>query len=70
MTATKERVRGHYEVVEAPYAKDYVWVPGTEAAATPTGWPLYPWRVEYDRWLDENAAHPEEQEWTELRALV
>jgi hypothetical protein len=69
MTATRERVRGHYEVVETLYAKDYVWVPDTEVAATLTGAPLYPWRVEYDRWLEENAAHPEVQEWAELRAL-
>lgn len=43
MTATRERVRGHYEVVETLYAKDYVWVPDTEVAATLTGAPLYPW---------------------------
>lgn len=68
MTATRERVSGHYEVVETPYAKDYVWVPDT--AVAPAGRSLYPWRAEYERWTEENAAHPEEQEWVELRSLV
>lgn len=51
--------QGHYEIEEATYAEDYVWVPGEEV--------LYPWRTGYE--LEDQELHPELQEWLEIRAL-
>ncbi|HEX2728243.1 MAG TPA: hypothetical protein VHM16_00725 [Rubrobacteraceae bacterium] len=68
MTVTKERTRGHYEVLETPYAKDYVWVPGAEDIEADERL-LRPWHAEYEEWAREERIHPERQQWAEIQAL-
>ena len=53
--------QGHYDVEEAAYAEDYVWMSGEEV--------LHPWRAGYERWLEARELHPELQEWLEIKAL-
>ncbi|MEW6636643.1 MAG: hypothetical protein AB1425_07490 [Actinomycetota bacterium] len=68
MIATEKR--GHYEVLEVPFGKDYVWVPEPEDAKTRDR-VLRPWLEEYEGWERETRAHPDErQEWAEIQALV
>lgn len=68
MIATRERRRGHYEILETPYAKDYVWVPGAEPAQA-TYEEAHPWHAEYEEWTREERAHPERQQWAEIQSL-
>lgn len=70
MTATNERMRGHYEVLEVPYAKDYVWVTEPEdARAMDAEELLRPWHADYEEWAREERVHPERQQWAEIQAL-
>lgn len=74
MTARKELTRGHYEILEVPYAKDYVWVTEPEAGpedaeAIDAEELLRPWHAEYEEWAREERAHPERQQWIEIQAL-
>jgi hypothetical protein len=70
MLATKERIEGHYEVRETPFASTYVWVDGEEEVER---WLLeeilHPWHATYAEWIKEARAHPELQEQMELEAL-
>lgn len=70
MLDTKVRVRGHYEVIETAWAVDYVWVPGEEEIeARFVDEVLNPWHAAYEECERERRAHPEKQEWLELREL-
>jgi hypothetical protein len=70
MLATKERIRGHYEVRETPFATDYVWVEGEEEVERRfLEEILHPWHTAYAEWIKEEKAHPEQQEQMELEAL-
>jgi len=61
--------QGHYEVEEAAYAENYVWMPGEEVEGRAIEEVLHPWRAGYERWLEDRELHPELQEWLEIRAL-
>jgi hypothetical protein len=61
--------QGHYEVEEATYAEDYVWVAGEEVEGRAIEEVIHPWRAGYERWLEDQKPHPELQEWLEIRAL-
>ena len=70
MFATKERIGGHYEVTETPFATDYVWVEGeVEVERHLRGETFHPWRAAYADWVKEEWTNPELQEWIELQEL-
>jgi hypothetical protein len=70
MLVTKERIEGHYEVKEAPFGTDYVWVEGEEEVERRLLEEiLHPWRATYTEWINKERAHPECQEQMELEAL-
>ena len=67
---TKERIEGHYEVKESPFATEYVWVPQEEEVERRFLEEfLHPWHTGYVAWVKEERAHPELQEQMELEAL-
>ena len=69
-TSAKERVGGHYEVTETPWATDYAWVPGEEEVeGRLLEEVLRPWHAAYAEWAKVEGAHPEEQQRVELEAL-
>jgi hypothetical protein len=70
ITPAKERVGGHYEVTETPWATDYAWVPGEEEFERRLlEEVLRPWHAAYAEWAKVEWAHPEEQQLVELEAL-
>ncbi|HET7480887.1 MAG TPA: hypothetical protein VFJ72_15390 [Rubrobacteraceae bacterium] len=75
MNITRQRARGHYEILETPYAKDYIWVTESEdtevevAEAEVAEELLRPWHVEYEEWVREQQVHHEQQQWIEIQAL-
>jgi len=70
MTATKERLQGHYEVEEVPYGKVYRWVPvvGQDVRPLVEDPVYYPEHRAYR----EEEAHPylRHYEWLELQGLL
>lgn len=69
-TVTTERVKGHYEVVETLYGKDYVWVPGEEEVERRrVEEVLHPWHAAYEEWKKQARTQPERQAWLELEEL-
>ena len=69
-TSAKERVCGHYEVTQTPWATDYVWVPGDEEVERRLlDEILRPWHAVYAEWANEERVHPEEQQRVEMDAL-
>lgn len=75
MTATEERVEGHYEVEEVPYGRVYKWTPaqtGTvEVKPLVEDEVYYPEHRAYEEWHREEEAHPylRHYEWMEWQAL-
>jgi hypothetical protein len=70
MLATKERIRGHYEVREELFATDYVWVEGEEEVeGRLVEEILHPWHAAYAEWVKVTRAHPELHEQMEMEAL-
>jgi hypothetical protein len=66
----KVHVGGHYEVIEMPWATDYVWVSGDEEVERRLlDEVLRPWRAPYEEWEMEARAHPEERQRMEMESL-
>ena len=70
LAQNKERVEGHYEVANTPFASNYVWVvQENEVDGRLLGEILHPWHAAYEEWVKEARAYPELQEQRELEAL-
>ena len=70
MTAQKEKVGGHYEVTQMPWATDYAWVPGDEEVEQRLlEEVLRPWHAAYVEWQKEDHRHTEEQAQMEMESL-